>query len=472
MDPYFHMIHGIKKHMYSFGSRLPWGSSGHCRQSIHQRARGHTIGTVSAGVARSACRMQRNWDCVIFAGSTVPALDSSHSLQCGRQYFSYGRCRPYAVPGATAAAVVLWGIIYHRRHAAHHSRAATSPNFTRQTTNCRSSSERQAKSPIQLNGRVSSHSAESDRHGFFPNSISTAPVAPPPSDASLEPSLNYKAVVAYDGTDFAGFQLQAGQPGSVTIQGRLEKALATVAPQPRQALKLQCSGRTDSGVHAAGQVVSFFLPGKCCMTEGQVMRGLNARCPPSLRVLLVARVPRDFSARHTAIGKLYRYSVTTAEVADPFYRLTNEHVPWPLDMDAIRQVAALFRGTHDFRQFANLSPSNEWRNPVKTLTRFDVVDTPTGFDFEIEGNGFLYKMVRHMVGAALTVGRSRMSIAQVEAALLKGSKELPGAKYRGWNIASSRGLCLMRVDYPPHHDLDRLMHPERVPVVHLKGSDP
>lgn len=260
---------------------------------------------------------------------------------------------------------------------------------------------------------------------------------------------NYRATVAYDGTGFAGFQMQTKLPGA-TIQDRLERALHRVTRQPREELRMQAAGRTDSGVHARGQVVSFLLPSGIRMSPLQLQLAMNTWMPGAIRVHDVTPAPPSFSARHSAVGKEYHFRVCTAMVADPFDRAYFQHVSRPPNMTLVREAASLFVGTHDFTQFANLSPSNEYRHPVKHLTRCDVVALPDGFRIEVEGNGFLYKQVRHMVGAILTAGRGRLTLDAIAAALELGSTRPPGHKWRGWNIADAQGLCLMRVDYAPH----------------------
>lgn len=459
-----YIANGFVQLMGSIRSRVPWRSGRYHCKNIQQR-RDYGFGCVSiasAPVAHRTHRLQCSRNCGIHTRTPAHALYTGHDLQRGRQYFSHGSCGPPVVRGAVGIAMVSRGAIPHHWHNSHLSGSAAGAVTATVLPDPTNRPYRRTKTPSGLisHSDTALYSSRNQSRASCAKASSAASDAPPIQDDG-EPPLNFKAVLTYDGTDFNGWQYQALQPDCVTVQGRFERALSTITLQPRQALKVQAAGRTDSGVHAVGQVVSFRLPDSCRMTEEALLKGVNARCPLSLRVLEVARVPPDFSARHTAIGKLYRYSVCTTAVADPFTRHVTEHVPWALDMSAVRQVASLFEGTHNFRQFANLSPSNEWRDPIKTLTRFDVIDTPTGFSFEIEGNGFLYKMVRHMVGAALTVGSRRLPIERVSAALLKGSEELPGEKYRGWNIASPRGLCLMRVDYPPHHDLSLLMHPDR-----------
>ncbi|EIE21170.1 tRNA pseudouridine synthase A [Coccomyxa subellipsoidea C-169] len=254
---------------------------------------------------------------------------------------------------------------------------------------------------------------------------------------------NYKATISYDGTDYNGFQLQLGVRGR-TIQGELEKALTLVTQNDRAELKVTASGRTDAGVHASGQVVNFFSGKGHC--PSRLWHSMNRLLPPDIRVLDVQPVGPDFNARFSALSKEYRFQICTGPLHDPFLWRYSQHVYLPLDVEAMRQAAKCFLGSHDFTQFASTYPVG--MNPRKTLTRFEVVEVRPGFlRLEVQGSGFLYRMVRHMVGALIEVGKGTMKEAQIEELLALGSKKFPGEKHRGWTVADAKGLFLHEVWY-------------------------
>lgn len=269
---------------------------------------------------------------------------------------------------------------------------------------------------------------------------------------------NYKAVVAYDGTAYKGFQLQRGERNTVpTVQGVLERALCQIRQESRETLRMQSSGRTDAGVHAKGQVINFYSH-KLVPDCSTMMHSLTRMLPHDVSVLSMQRVPPDFHARFSAMGKVYHYHLTVAPKVDPFTRWYSGRVQSPVDLTLMRQAAFLFIGQHDFTHFAN--SGNPDPNPVKTIRCFDILPNEHGFVFQVEGSGFMYKMVRHMVGALLAVGAGNLSPDVIAQKLALGNTQLPGEKYRGWSIAVAQGLFLMDVKYPMHDDPGVLCHPD------------
>ncbi|KXZ50137.1 hypothetical protein GPECTOR_17g773 [Gonium pectorale] len=268
--------------------------------------------------------------------------------------------------------------------------------------------------------------------------------------------LSYRLIIAYDGTDYCGWQLQ---PSAPTVQRALEAALCTVLRTERGVLGVRAAGRTDSGVHARGQVVQF-----SCNKDLDVSKmpyKLNSVLPHDIRVLRIHRTAPDFSVTCSALGKCYHYSVTNSEVHDPLRNRYAMHVRKPLDLAAMREAAAAMVGTHDFTQFSNIGEEGgrpRKRNPVKTLRRVDVVKleelAPGALRIEVEGNGFLYKMVRHISGVLMAVGEGRLPPATVTRMLEVGSNAPPGCngRYRGYNVAPAKGLCLHEVFYDPRVD--------------------
>jgi tRNA pseudouridine38-40 synthase len=240
-----------------------------------------------------------------------------------------------------------------------------------------------------------------------------------------------KITLAYDGTRFVGWQRQ---PEGESVQGLLEGALAALegAPVPAHG-----AGRTDAGVHALAQVASARV--SFAHGEAVVVRALNARLPPDVRVTAVEVAPEDFHARFHARSKHYRYQIDTSPVADPFTRSYAWHVPDTLDRDAIRAAAAACVGTHDFSAFR--SAGTEVHTSVRTLTRSEWREDGRLLVYDVAGDGFLRHMVRAMVGTFVEVGRGARPSAQVAALLAGASRREAGA------TAPAHGLALARVEY-------------------------
>jgi tRNA pseudouridine38-40 synthase len=244
--------------------------------------------------------------------------------------------------------------------------------------------------------------------------------------------MNYKLILAYDGTHYCGWQIQIGAP---TIQEQLQNALSTITREP-----VHCTGagRTDAGVHAQCQVAHMRLSTQ--LSPARLLRSVNCLLPPDIRCLSIELAPDDFHARKSARTKTYRYRIQTSPVHHPLERHTSLHVRTPLNLSAIQQAAQQFIGTHDFTTFAN-SPTEGAvaRGAIRTLLRCDVVPEPGGFTIEVEGTGFLYKMVRNMVGTLLAIGRGHpLSIPTLLAQ--RDRRAAPAA-------VSPHGLTLVRVSY-------------------------
>ncbi|KAG2443369.1 hypothetical protein HXX76_001730 [Chlamydomonas incerta] len=278
--------------------------------------------------------------------------------------------------------------------------------------------------------------------------------------------LSYRLVLAYDGTDYCGWQLQ---PAAPTVQAQLEVALGKVMREDRGVLGVRAAGRTDSGVHARGQVVQFNCDRE--LPVDKLAYKLNAVLPPDIRVLAVRRTAPDFSVTCSPIGKTYHYNITNSEANDPLRHRYAHHVRKPLDLGAMRAAAAALVGTHDFTQFSNIGEEGgrpRKRNPVKTLRRVDVLELdpsafPGGVRIEVEGNGFLYKMVRHIAGVLVAVGERKLPPSIVSEMLEVGNNAPPGrhGTYRGYNVAPARGLTLHEVQYDPRvDDPTVLLYPE------------
>lgn len=211
----------------------------------------------------------------------------------------------------------------------------------------------------------------------------------------------YKLVLAYDGSRYSGWQVQ---PNATSIQTLVQAALSKTLNQKTFVVG---SGRTDSGVHARGQVAHFTQSAE--IDTGKVLYSLNGLLPADIRALELAPVPSDFHARYSAKGKIYRYHLRTSSLRDPFRRLYTYQLPCPIDEEILGKAARHFVGTHDFSSFANEAHrGSASRKPVKTLARLDILQEDGGLVLEFEGDGFLYKMVRNIVGALLDCARGKL----------------------------------------------------------------
>jgi len=247
----------------------------------------------------------------------------------------------------------------------------------------------------------------------------------------------YRLTLAYDGTDFAGWQAQAEGRGR-TVQGTLEDALATLTGGER--VVVAGAGRTDAGVHALGQVASFALAS--AWDPADLMRAVNAVLPEDVRALEASPCHESFHARRSATSKLYRYTLDTGPVQLPVRRRFAGHVPWVLAAEAVQAAAALFLGEHDFASLA--SAGGSVKTTVRTVTRSQVAPDAGSagtWIYEVEASGFLRKMVRSMMGAIVEAGRGSWTIEAL-------GKALAARDRRQWPApAAARGLTLVRVSY-------------------------
>jgi tRNA pseudouridine38-40 synthase len=251
----------------------------------------------------------------------------------------------------------------------------------------------------------------------------------PPPDPS-----RWKCTVAYDGTHFAGWQIQ---PNAETVQSVIERRLAEVLKTP---VDITGSGRTDSGVHARGQV--FHFDARWPHAPAKLLTALRIGLPPTIQILSARRVPATFHARFSAKGKIYHYDLCHGGYADPFAQAYTWSMPRTLDVDAMRAAAALLVGTHDFRAFTAM-PGNgvEKEDTVRTVKRLDLVARGRRLRIAAEGNGFLYKMVRSLTGALVDVGLGRITpddIADILASRTRTERVF---------TAPPQGLCLVKVFY-------------------------
>jgi len=244
-----------------------------------------------------------------------------------------------------------------------------------------------------------------------------------------------KLTIAYDGTEYEGWQVQKIGTG---VQEKVEAALARLFPsRPR----VHGSSRTDAGVHALGMVAHFEVPrAECPMTPRKLALALNAWLPEDIRVLAAARAPQAFHARFGAAGKQYRYFVWNHPAMNPLIRRTAWHVPRPLDLRAMRAAAPLFVGKHDFQSFA-ANPGYAKESTVRTVTRCGLTRRGPLLTFVIEGDGFLYKMCRGIVGTLVQVGLGKFPAEEVRRMLAKRDRRVAGM------TAPAQGLVLWKVSY-------------------------
>jgi len=256
----------------------------------------------------------------------------------------------------------------------------------------------------------------------------------------------YSLVVAYDGTAYHGFQLQ--RPGLDTVAARLEAALAKISPEGERGERVVVTGasRTDAGVHAKGQVCAF--SSRLTVPCDHLPLALNSHLPPDIVVLSARRAAPGFDPRGDAVSKTYRYYVWRSPLPSPFYRKWSLHFPFRLDLEACRAALEPLEGRHDFAAFRDTGSSAQ--TTTRTIHRASIESRPVPawhppggevLTFEVTGDGFLYHMVRIIVGTLLEVGQGRLPPDITLKALRSGVREELGP------TAPAHGLWLERVSY-------------------------
>jgi tRNA pseudouridine38-40 synthase len=253
--------------------------------------------------------------------------------------------------------------------------------------------------------------------------------------------MNWKLTLAYDGTDFHGWQVQ---PGHSTIQGELANAIERVTGE---SVLPQGSGRTDAGVHARAQVASFELAAP--IPPSNLHRALNRTLPSPIRILNAEHAGPDFHARHSVRAKTYEYRIFRGEICPPWLTRYVYALHWPLNVEKMQQAAALVVGEHDFTSFAATDPDLSTRQSepitpphnIRTIFSSSWTEEHEQLVYKVRGNGFLHHMVRNLVGTFLDAGRGQIPPDEITAILHRRSRALAGP------TAPARGLFLDCVEY-------------------------
>jgi tRNA pseudouridine38-40 synthase len=249
------------------------------------------------------------------------------------------------------------------------------------------------------------------------------------------PVIKFRLIIAYDGTNYEGWQVQKTGLG---VQQCVEEALLKLFSG---AGRVHGSSRTDTGVHALGMVAHVEVPkSEFRMEVRKFALALNAFLPLDIRVLSAMRAPPNFHARFDAAGKQYRYIIWNHPAMNPLLRTQAWHVPRTLDVPAMRRAARLFVGKHDFKSFA-ANRGYEMESTVRTVTRCELRRSGCTLTAIIEGDGFLYKMCRGIVGTLVQVGQGKFSPEEVKSMLTARDRRLAGM------TAPALGLVLWKVFY-------------------------
>ncbi len=247
-------------------------------------------------------------------------------------------------------------------------------------------------------------------------------------------TVRYKATIAYDGTDFSGFQIQ---PNARTVQGEIEKALKTINKDTFT--RIHPAGRTDAGVHAKAMVFHFDFPRS--IPKDGVFKAVNVLTPSDITLLTLEEVTDEFHARYHALKKTYTYRVDNNRLPDPFTRNFKLHHPYPMDKEKAQHALNVLIGTHDFTSFCSVKTDKE--DKVRTIYEASVeVDEKTNdWIFTFTGDGFLYNMLRIIVGTVLPIADGRREVSVM--------KEILEAKDReaGGQTIAPNGLYLEEIHY-------------------------
>jgi len=241
-------------------------------------------------------------------------------------------------------------------------------------------------------------------------------------------------IVSYDGTNYSGFQVQ---DNAQTIQGDIEKTLKKIAKG--EMVRIHGAGRTDAGVHAKAQVIHFDFPFH--IPALGLLKGLNAGLPAAIRIIDAEIVDSSFHSRYLAKGKTYEYRIMNTAIENPFKRLYTLHHSHKMDIEQVREALTFFEGTHDFTSFTSVKTDKEKK--VRTVYETSViVDEDTNeWIFTFKGNGFLYNMIRIIMGTILQVADGRKAVSDIPKIIAAKDREAAGP------TVDARGLCMVEVYY-------------------------
>ena len=240
-----------------------------------------------------------------------------------------------------------------------------------------------------------------------------------------------KLTIAYDGTNYCGWQIQ---PNGITIEEVMNKALGKLTGESIQVIG---ASRTDSGVHAMGNVAVFDT--ETTIPAEKIAMALNQRLPEDIVVVKSEEVPLDFHPRYCDCSKTYEYHIINTRIPIPTERLTNYFVSYTLDFDKMREAASYLVGEHDFASFCNVRTDVE--STIRTITALDILTEGNRVTIRITGNGFLYNMVRIIVGTLIRVGRGFYEPEKVKEILEAKDRKAAGV------TAPAHGLMLMKIEY-------------------------
>ena len=242
--------------------------------------------------------------------------------------------------------------------------------------------------------------------------------------------------IEYDGTDYCGWQIQ---PNGKTVEEEIETALFRLTGEK---ISVTGSGRTDSGVHAAGQAAHFDTQSK--IPSERFSYALNSLLPKDIRIVSSVEVPQTFHARFSAKKKTYRYSMYVSNTEKPLKeRYAAEIYPLP-DIEKMKNICGLLIGEHDFKCFS--ASGSEVKSTIRTVYSAEITSNGEDIAFIVSGNGFLYNMVRIMAGTLLSAGYGKLSEADILTALTSGDRTKAG------KTMEAKGLCLMKVEYKGYNN--------------------
>ena len=243
---------------------------------------------------------------------------------------------------------------------------------------------------------------------------------------------NIKLTIEYDGKDFNGWQKQ---PDKLNIQGSIEQAIKQITGEE---VELNASGRTDAGVHAYGQIANFKTESELPLEKFPI--AINSNLKKSIRILKAEEVEENFHSRLACKRKTYRYVINNSEIASAIYRNLETHIPQRLNVERMKEAVKYFEGEHDFKAFKASGTSS--KSSVRTIYKAEIKEQPNSRIYiELNGNGFLYNMVRIISGTLVDVGLEKIKPEDIPSIIEQGKRELAG------KTLPPNGLYLLNVEY-------------------------